>query len=79
VVARMEFRDWEVGAFSEGDVWGEEKLPLPWRARRAASWRRAREGGMFRGGGRGAPGSSDVDGGSRGGEKIERAEREEGW
>lgn len=34
---------------------------LLWRARRAASWRRAREGGMARGGG----GGGGADGGSR--------------
>lgn len=46
-----------------------------WRARRAANWRRAREGGRLSGGGAG--------GGSVGGEvllvlKAERAEREDG-
>ena len=38
-----------------------------WRARRAASWRRAREGGMFRGGG----GGGGMEGGDRSAVAVE--------
>ena len=65
-------------ASSLGEVSGEALLPC--MARRAASWRRAREGGMLSGGGMGA-GCVSLEmeaGGSSGGEKMERAEREEG-
>lgn len=62
-------------------------MPFPWAARRAANCRRARDGGILRGGGTGGR-SSEEDVAvwpaivearlSKGGENMERAEREEG-
>ena len=69
-----------------GEDWGDVNgdVALPCRARRAASWRRARDGAMLRGGGKGrgaAGGPEDVEGllgFSSGGEKMVRAESVDG-